>query len=308
MVDPEVADITRAGAEELVQAAGLTFVDRKVTFTDALRVWLTAGTADLWTDLEQGMFPERAGDFTSIVRVGLERSQDVTVPQFARRLRWRKQLETEMAQLFDDIDVLLTPTTAVPAFAAEGPLPTEIAGQEVAPGMVVPFTMLANLCWNPAVSVPAGLSSDGLPVGLQIVGRRHADDVVLRLARIFEQARPWPRHAPGPTGDDRRHGRPPGLPSLLRPARRPGPRRSSRSSRARAPPCGTTSAIATSMPWPASGTARWATGGSASSTPSPSRCTSWPASTPSTGSPTRRPRRSPSGWRGWPRCPTRACS
>jgi len=200
VVDPEVDDVAHGAAQELVKAAGLDLVDRKVAFTDALRVWLTAGTADLWTDLEPGMFPERAQDFTSIVRVGLERSQDVTVPQFARRLRWRESLETEMAQLFEDIDVLLTPTTAVPAFEAEGPLPTLIAGQEVAPGMCVPYTMLANLCWNPAISVPAGLSAEGLPIGLQIVGRRHADDVVLRLARIFEQTRPWPRHAPAPEG------------------------------------------------------------------------------------------------------------
>ena len=61
--------------------------------------------------------------------------------------------------------------------------------------MATPFTMLANLCWNPAVSVPAGLTQDGLPVGLQIIGRRHRDDVVMRLARIFEQAQPWPRFA-----------------------------------------------------------------------------------------------------------------
>jgi len=92
--------------------------------------------------------------------------------------------------------VLLTPTTAVPAFAAEGPMPTEIAGQTVMAAMAVPFTMLANLCWNPAISVPAGLTAAGLPVGLHIQGRRHADEVVLRLARLFEQARPWPRLAP----------------------------------------------------------------------------------------------------------------
>jgi aspartyl-tRNA(Asn)/glutamyl-tRNA(Gln) amidotransferase subunit A len=55
--------------------------------------------------------------------------------------------------------------------------------------------MLANVCWNPAVSVPAGLTHDGLPVGLQLTVRRHADDVALRLARIFEQTRPWPRLA-----------------------------------------------------------------------------------------------------------------
>jgi aspartyl-tRNA(Asn)/glutamyl-tRNA(Gln) amidotransferase subunit A len=55
--------------------------------------------------------------------------------------------------------------------------------------------MLSNLTWGPACSVPAGLTADGLPVGLHIMGRRHADHVVLRLARLFEQARPWPRWA-----------------------------------------------------------------------------------------------------------------
>jgi aspartyl-tRNA(Asn)/glutamyl-tRNA(Gln) amidotransferase subunit A len=62
--------------------------------------------------------------------------------------------------------------------------------------MNVPFTMLANLAWNPACSVPAGVASDGMPVGLQIMGRRHDDHTVLRLARLLEQVQPWPRHAP----------------------------------------------------------------------------------------------------------------
>jgi aspartyl-tRNA(Asn)/glutamyl-tRNA(Gln) amidotransferase subunit A len=101
-----------------------------------------------------------------------------------------------MAELFADIDVLLTPTTAVPAFAAAGPPPSEIDGRDVDPAGSVPFTMLANLCWNPACSIPAGFTSEGLPVGLQVVARRHRDDVVLRLARVLEQTRPWPRLAP----------------------------------------------------------------------------------------------------------------
>jgi aspartyl-tRNA(Asn)/glutamyl-tRNA(Gln) amidotransferase subunit A len=75
-------------------------------------------------------------------------------------------------------------------------MPTRIADQDVHPAMAVPFTMLANLCWNPAISVPAGLTPEGLPIGLQIMARRHRDDIVLRLARIFEQAHPWPRLAP----------------------------------------------------------------------------------------------------------------
>ena len=104
----------------------------------------------------------------------------------------RRQLEAEVAALHDEVDVVVTPTTSVPPFAAEGPIPEVIAGQSVFPAMAVPFTMVANLCWNPAVSVPAGLTAAGLPVGVQIQGPRHADEVVLRLARILEQARPWP--------------------------------------------------------------------------------------------------------------------
>jgi aspartyl-tRNA(Asn)/glutamyl-tRNA(Gln) amidotransferase subunit A len=111
-------------------------------------------------------------------------------------MRYRFRLEEEVAAIFADIDVLLTPSTAVTAFPAEGPMPLEINGREVAAGMAVPFTMLANLCWNPAISLPAGVNSEGLPVGLQVIARRHRDEVALRLARVFEQARPWPRFAP----------------------------------------------------------------------------------------------------------------
>jgi aspartyl-tRNA(Asn)/glutamyl-tRNA(Gln) amidotransferase subunit A len=163
-----------------------------------MRTWLSSGAVDLWMELEDGMWPAREDDFTGLVRASLRRSHDWTLPRFARAWRHRQQLEEEVADLFDDIDVLLTPTTAVPAFAAEGPLPMEIDGRDASTSGPAPFTMLANLCWNPAVSVPAGLTHEGLPVGLQIVARRHADNVALRLARIFEQTRPWPRLAPEP--------------------------------------------------------------------------------------------------------------
>src|SRR5439155_11976635 len=114
----------------------------------------------------------------------------------ARDVLRRHRIEPEVAELFRDVDVLLTPATAVPAFAAEGPMPMAIEGRDASLSGPTPFTMLANLCWNPAASVPAGLTSEGLPVGLQIVTRRHADEVVLRLSRLYEQARPWPRLAP----------------------------------------------------------------------------------------------------------------
>ena len=105
-------------------------------------------------------------------------------------------IEHQLAAIFDEVDVLITPMSARPVFAAEGPMPTEIAGRDVHGGMAVIYAMLANFWGSPAMSVPAGVV-DGLPVGLQIMADRHRDDVCLRLARLYEQASPWPRHAPG---------------------------------------------------------------------------------------------------------------
>jgi aspartyl-tRNA(Asn)/glutamyl-tRNA(Gln) amidotransferase subunit A len=196
VVDPEVVTIAESAAMELVAAAGLQQVSSPVTLGDPVRVWAANGVADLFIQLEKGMWPGRAEEFSDYVRPQLSRCESVTVPQVARIWGARQRLDDELAALFGQIDVLLTPTTAVPAFAAEWPMPSEIDGTKVHPAMNVPFTMLANLGWHPAASVPAGLTAAGLPVGLQLVCRRHADEVVLRLARLYEQARPWPRLAP----------------------------------------------------------------------------------------------------------------
>jgi aspartyl-tRNA(Asn)/glutamyl-tRNA(Gln) amidotransferase subunit A len=187
-IDAEVAELSAAGAQQLAAAAGLALDDEPVLLTDPVRTWLSSGSITLWLDIEPDMWPARADDLTLYSRQALEATEGHTLPKYARMLRRRYQLELDCAALFADVDVVLTPSTAVAAFAAEGPPPGG--------AMATPFTMLANLCWNPAVSVPCGLTSEGLPVGLQIMTRRHRDDVALRLARIFEQACPWPRFAP----------------------------------------------------------------------------------------------------------------
>jgi aspartyl-tRNA(Asn)/glutamyl-tRNA(Gln) amidotransferase subunit A len=186
--DPEVIAVAESAARALADAAGLELDTEPVHLTDPVRTWMTSGAITLWLDIEPDMWPAGADDFTIYVRRSLEQTEDYPLPRYAKVMRRRFQLEQDCAALYDEVDVLLTPTTAVPAFAAEGPPPDG--------AMSTPFTMLANLCWNPATSVPAGTTAGGLPVGLQIQGRRHADDVCLRLARILEQARPWPRFAP----------------------------------------------------------------------------------------------------------------
>ena len=197
VVDPEVAAIAEAAAQELISAAGLKPTITPLELTDPVKVWASNGVLDLFMEVETGMWPDRADDMMPYVSIPLSQASQATPERIAAIWKRRLRLDAELADLFSRIDVLLTPTTAVPAFAAEWPMPSEIAGVKVHPSMTVPFTMLANLGWHPAVSVPAGLTSSGLPVGLQIQCRRHGDATALRLARIFERARPWPLLAPG---------------------------------------------------------------------------------------------------------------
>ncbi len=194
-VEPEVAELAEAAAHVLADSAGLILDHEPVQLSDPVRAWLSCGAADLWLDIDEGSWPAVGEQLTTYSRRVLEQTQDMTVPRYARTLRRRARLEDDLARVWDDVDVLLTPSTAVPAFVAEGPPPDTIDGREVQPAFSVPFTMLGNLCWNPAISVPAGLTADGLPVGLQVMARRHHDEVPLRLGRILEQARPWPRWA-----------------------------------------------------------------------------------------------------------------
>src|SRR5581483_11492264 len=97
---------------------------------------------------------------------------------------------------FERYDLLLTPTVACPAFPVGLDNATEIAGTPVGPFEWTPFTWPFNLTGQPAASVTAGFTKEGLPVGLQIVGRRFDDVTVLRAAAAFERARPWADRRP----------------------------------------------------------------------------------------------------------------
>ena len=97
---------------------------------------------------------------------------------------------------FETYDLLLTPTIACPPFRVGLDNPTEIAGRAVGAYAWIPFTYAFNLTGQPAASVPAGFTKDGLPVRLQIVGRRYDDMTVMRASAAFEKARPWIGHRP----------------------------------------------------------------------------------------------------------------
>ena len=108
----------------------------------------------------------------------------------------RTGLNKVLWKFFNDFDLLLTPTMPTEAFAAKGPPPKEIDGEEIPLLGAVAFTYPFNLSGHPAATVRAGLTESGLPAGLQIIGPRHHDARVLQAAYQYEQASPWNDHWP----------------------------------------------------------------------------------------------------------------
>jgi aspartyl-tRNA(Asn)/glutamyl-tRNA(Gln) amidotransferase subunit A len=128
----------------------------------------------------------------AIIEATLKNPPTKYVQAWFDRLAWWEHPR----RLFETYDLLLTPTIACPPFAVGLDNPTEIAGTRVEPYAWIPFTFPFNMTGQPAASVPCGFTKDGLPVGLQIVGRRFDDVTVLRASAAFERARPWAQHRP----------------------------------------------------------------------------------------------------------------
>ena len=103
----------------------------------------------------------------------------------------RTALNDTLSEFFTKFDLLLTPTMPTEAFAAKGPPPAEIDGHPISLLDTVAFTYPFNLSGHPAATVRAGLTANGLPAGLQIIGPKYRDDLVLQAAYAYEQARPW---------------------------------------------------------------------------------------------------------------------
>jgi amidase len=123
------------------------------------------------------------------IRWNAELGARLTGPDLARAEQLHTKLHERVVSFFDHYDVLLAPTTQVLPFPVELEYPTEIAGvhQENYLEWMRSCTVIsATGC--PALSVPGGFTADGLPVGLQIIGRPRADRTVLEVGHAFEQA------------------------------------------------------------------------------------------------------------------------
>jgi amidase len=186
-VDPEVARICEDAAHRLeamdsaVEAATPDF----------------SGAIDCFQVLRAAMFAEVRGDLLAKHRDrvnpdivwNIEKGLNLTGAEIIAACGARNALYHRIARFFDDFDLLLCPTVAVPPFPVEQRFPTEIAGEKLESyidWMYLTFVITLTGC--PAISLPCGVTQDGLPVGLQLVGRPHGDAELLGFARLAEQA------------------------------------------------------------------------------------------------------------------------
>jgi Asp-tRNA(Asn)/Glu-tRNA(Gln) amidotransferase A subunit family amidase len=197
-VDPEVRSITAAAAKVFatlgaaVEEAHPGFEDPLTLFVDLTAPYRAAAMAQY--------LPRWNDRIDPVLRQRLSHGEKMSAVEFERATHRRTAFWQVVRRFFERYDLLLTPTAAVAAFPIGLLHPAEIEGRRIEnPLQWFPFTFPFAITGQPAITVPCGFTAEGLPVGLQIVGRRFADAGVLRAAAAFEAARPWADRRPSLT-------------------------------------------------------------------------------------------------------------
>ena len=195
IVRDEVQQRVVAGAESLAADAGLDLVELDVKLPELDMTWALANLAGLKLELGD-LWPDCKDDLTTEIAFGLELACGmVDLDVVARGEAARTAANEAMADLFDQVDFVICATNPDIAFPADCYLNTRVGDAHVPAGNNGALTIPANISGNPAVSVPVE-QFDGLPVGMQVIGRHHEDALLLDLALLVERARPWPLVAP----------------------------------------------------------------------------------------------------------------
>ena len=188
-IDREVGMIARRAAEKLSNALGRPLAEVHPDVADPQECFEALVALDTDRDGLRRMADAKG------VRLGpvLDRLLlgDWSAGAFTAAMFARKQLVNRMWRFMQDFDFLLTPTVATAAFSAELDAPPTIDGKPTGGAGCAPLAAIANLTGLPAASVPIGMTRDGRPVGLQVMGRHQDDLGVLSLSAAIEGALPW---------------------------------------------------------------------------------------------------------------------
>ena len=189
-VDEEVLSVTRAAAG-LFEEFGCSLEDATPESGPPFDIFDTIIPAENYAADGEALLRDHGDKLMDYVREGIERGREITGAQYAKAMVDLWEFRARMEDFFETYDLLLTPATAMPAFPV-GQYTTRIGIRDGNQAWdYTPFTPTFNVTGNPAASVPCGFSSDGLPIGLHVIGRLGDEVSVLRASAALEQARPW---------------------------------------------------------------------------------------------------------------------
>ncbi len=194
--DTAVEASTHDLAMALVEAAELELIDVPMQFPRPGRAWglLGAGNMAAW---KLDRCREQLDDLDFLARTSVEGLPNLRARHLGAAVRRRQEILCASAEVFEQVDLLLVPTTPTTAYQAEGTLTGDLNGREVdLLYLSAPFTAPFNMTGQPGMSIPA-TPVGGMPCGLQIVARRHEDELCLAAGAVLEAVRPWPKFAPG---------------------------------------------------------------------------------------------------------------
>jgi aspartyl-tRNA(Asn)/glutamyl-tRNA(Gln) amidotransferase subunit A len=193
-VDPEVRAATRKAAGEL-RAFGCRVESVNPGWPSPYACWRTIFLGGIGARLAP--YVEKRRDeidppLLPVVEEALRMPPTAFVQASFERNAWAEHTR----RFFEKYDLLLTPTVATAAFELGILYPDVIDGKPVSREASSAFTFPFNMTGEPAASVPCGFTRNGLPIGLQVVGRRFEDATVLRACAALEKARPWSARRP----------------------------------------------------------------------------------------------------------------
>jgi amidase len=194
-VDTEVARVA-AGATRAFRSLGARVTSASPSFAELNEIVL--GTRGLSM---VALHADRLAEWRAEMQPGLvwniEQGLGLTPRDIARAEKLRSALWQRVRRFMERYDLLVLPTVAVRPFPVEQRYPTELNGKRLENYTQWFFlTYAISVTGLPVISVPAGFTRDGLPVGIQIVGRRRQEAAVLRAAAAFESAAPWADRIP----------------------------------------------------------------------------------------------------------------
>ena len=193
-VEPEVRDSAAEGARAF-EDLGAVVEDVDLALDMPFEQFWPLFTAIMYARVA-GVVDEHWDELTWYAQESLATGKNITGAEFVNALGHVDVMKSQFADAFDEYDLILTPTLATPAFPVGEP-PAKIGDRDVHWFWgYTPYTMPINMIGSTAASIPCGFSSDGLPIGLHVIGAPGAESTVFAASAAFEEARPWIQHRP----------------------------------------------------------------------------------------------------------------